>query len=231
MEKDFDWAHQVRQCIKPLVSRRWIKNIHLPSFPDSNSHQDVRLAFKAEFCCFSEKAPLTSIPLLRLCSSGIWVTFLYPQRLLGHHVGCWRDGIILKSHDSRCWGLLNIFNLGIEDCCGGLKLNRLSFPQAMLSFWAGWSMLREGIGNVIVTNKYQRDWYCHGVQKITAMKCRLKKWSSRQWPCWYLSVSQVDMSLKRFMIVVVDEGWGIICSFVWSRATISASDCYFVMCL
>lgn len=160
MEKNFDWAYQVRQCIKPLVSRRWIKNIHLPSFPDSNSHQDIRLAFKAEFCCLFEKAPLTSVPLLCLCSSGIWVTLLYPRRFLGHHVGCWRDGSTLKSHDSRCWGLLNIFNLDIEDCCGGLKLNRLSFPQGMLYFGELMGRLeravvREGISNVVLTNKYR----------------------------------------------------------------------------
>lgn len=87
---------------------------------DSHSRQNS--------AAFFEKALLPSVSLLRLCPSRLWVTLLYPRRYLGHRVDFCRDEIIWKSHDSRRWGLLSIFFLDIEDCCGGLKTDWLFYP-------------------------------------------------------------------------------------------------------
>lgn len=40
----------------------------------------------AEFRCLFEKTSLTSVSLLRLCSSSLQATLLYPGSFLGHHV-------------------------------------------------------------------------------------------------------------------------------------------------
>lgn len=53
---------------------------------DPNCHDYIRFALQAEFCSFLKKAPLAPLPLLRFCSSALWVTLLYPVCFLRHFV-------------------------------------------------------------------------------------------------------------------------------------------------